>query len=303
MAGLADAWFAGQPGAILVYRVNRRPLREISLFADKPPSVFEHFRGVLAPGWAVVSGRRHQREWKVGGIQSDAEQELLVGKLGWLPRGEAMVPSWSDEDKDWTSSITAPAGGQVMPFGFDGDSRLLAILHDGSSAPSSVANAFQKILEQNEAQLLAPTTEWAVEPVLDSKDFIEWLASAEIVRSVSFTARLPNPEPDFNDLAERLDRRHAKDVTETMRARDDGGLVGVEQDPDFCQAIEMGAHGFATMRGRGQIDGRATKYSQKDQVARERVDEVPPTWDDVFGMLKALLKNQLRRFLDDHMGA
>jgi hypothetical protein len=88
-----------------------------------------------------------------------------------------------------------------------------------------------------------------------------------------------------------------------MRARDDGGLVGVEQDPDFGQAIDMASQGFATMRGRGQIDGRVTKYSQKDQVARERVDEVPPTWDDVFDMLKALLKDRLRRFLDDHSAA
>jgi hypothetical protein len=272
-----DTWFAGKPGSILVFRVNRRYLPKVSLFAPAPLPAFEHFRRLLAPGWEVISGRRHQRIWKVGGISSDLDQELLVGKLGWLPRGETVVPSWSEEDQDWTSSVSAPAGGQVMPFVFDGESRILAVLHDPSSAPTSIARAFQKILQQNEAELSEPTTDWAVEPVLDKQEFIEWLASLEVVRWVSFTARLPNPEPmpEFHDLATRLEHRNAEKVTETMQARSDDGLIGVPNDPDFGQAIAMAGQGFASLRGKGHRDGKTSSFSQSDEVARERVEETP----------------------------
>lgn len=297
----AETWFAGRAGAVLVFRVNRRQMPKVSLFAPEPPPVFEDFRRMLSPGWEVISGRRHQRIWKVGGVSTNAELELLEGKLGWLPRGETVVPAWSDEDKDWTSSVADPAGGQVMPFVFDGESRILAVLHDPSSAPTTIAKAFQKILQENEDELPEPTTDWAVEPVLDEREFIEWLSGLEEVRWVSFTARLPNPEPmpDFQGLVDRLERRNAEKVTETMQARKDDGLAGVQNDPDFREAIAMAGKGFATLRGRGQKDGRTSAFSQSDEVARERVDEVPPTWHDVFMMLGEMAKGRLRRFLDD----
>lgn len=299
MAGEANTWFAGESGAFLLFRVNRRPLPEISLFGDDPGPVFEHFRGVLAPGWEVVTGRRHQRSWKVGGVHADPQATLLTGKLGWLPRGQTVVPAWSEEDQDWVSSLTAPAGGQVMPFGFDGETRLLAVLHDGSSAPPTIAGAFQKILQQNEAQLPDKTTDWAVEPILDRQNFIDWLEELDVVRSVSFTAKLPNPEPEgFNELADRLAHRNADRITETMRARRNGGLTGVQDDRDFRQAIHMAESGFATLRGRGTKEGRTSKYSQNEAVARERVDDLPPTWGGVFDLVGTLLKDRLRRFLD-----
>lgn len=210
-----------------------------------------------------------------------------------------MVPAWSEEEQDWTSNVTAPAGGQIMPFAFDGETRLLTVLHDRSSAPPTIANAFQKILQQNEAELAERTTDWAVEPILDRQKFIDWLDNLDVVRSVSFTARLPNPEPEgFNELADRLTSRHAQKITETMRARDDGGLVGVQDDRDFGQAIEMAESGFATLRGRGFRDGKTSMYSQNEEVARERVDDLPPTWGGVFDLMGQLLKDRLRRFLD-----
>jgi hypothetical protein len=236
-------------------------------------------------------------------VVTDAQAKLLLGKLGWVPRGHAVIPAWSEEDQDWTSSITAPAGGQVMPFGFEAQTRLLTVLHDGSSAPTTIAEAFQKVLQQNEAQLPDKTTDWAVEPILDRQNFIDWLQDLDVVRSVSFTARLPNPEPEgFNELADRLTRRNAAQVTETMRARRDGGLVQVQDDRDFGQAIHMAESGFATLRGQGLKDGQTSKYSQNEAVARERVDDLPPTWGGVFELVATLLQDNLRRFLDgkDH---
>lgn len=295
-----DTWFAGSDGILFVFRVNRRPLTEGSLF-EKDQTPFEHFRRVLAPGYDVITGRGNQRVWKVGGIRVEEGQELLTGKLGWLPKGKKIVvPTWSDEEQDWTN-VPTQAGGGIMPFGFDGEKRLLAILSDRRSRPKSIADAIEQIVQENEEQLVDKTTEWAVEPVLDKREFVEWLKGLDVVHWTKFTARLPNPEPmdEFDELHKRLTARHATKITETLTSEHDGGLAGVESDKDFGQAIAMGKQGFATLGGKGQRDGKTSFFRQNEQVAREAVEGLPPTWDDVFALIGSLLKGKLRRFLDD----
>lgn len=257
---------------------------------------------MLLPGYEVVTGRRHQRVWKVGGLLPH-DDRTLTGQLGWLPKGEEVVPQWSDEEKAWVSSISAPHGGRVMPFGFDGESRLLTVLSDRSSAAPTLGAVFEKILRANEAELPEEqrSTEWSVEPVLDAHEFIEWLRDLDVVRSVSFTARLPNPEPRdaFKDLADRMAARRATHFTETIRSESDEGLVGIDEDPDVRQAIAMSKQGFATLRGRGIREGLTTKFSQSDTVATEHVDAVPDHWNEVWVLIREYLKGRLRRFLDE----
>jgi len=96
---VAPPWFADRAGDFLLFRVNRRPIGENTLFpARMPEDVFEHFVGVLAPGWEVESGRRNRRRWRVGGIDIDREHRVLTGKLGWTPEGEEVVAEWSEEE-------------------------------------------------------------------------------------------------------------------------------------------------------------------------------------------------------------
>lgn len=297
-------WFAGEPAAFLLFRVNRRPREDRTLFTrDMPPGVFEHFGRMLAPGYEVVTGRRHQRTWRVGGVQVHEDDRMLTGRLGWVPRGEEVVPEWSEEEVDWRSATTTPRGGRIMLFGFDGETRLLAVLSDRASAPPTLAAVFEKILRENERELEDDerTTEWSVEPILDSEEFIEWLSSLEVVYSVSFTARLPNPEPSdaFRDLAERMEARRATQYTETMKSQAEEGLQGVHEDRDVRQAIAMGERGFATLRGRGRREGHISKYSQSDEVAKERIEQMPTTWDGARALVRDALKGRLRRFLRD----
>src|SRR6185437_282362 len=110
MATPAEApWFAGRAGQLFVYRVNRRPRYSQTLFPSQMPNeVFEHFVRVLAPGYEVVTGRRSQRVWRVGGLRIDEPEEVLTGKLGWQPREDEIVWEWSDEAKDWLSQTAAP---------------------------------------------------------------------------------------------------------------------------------------------------------------------------------------------------
>lgn len=299
-------WFAHANAEFLIFRVNRRPLDDGDALWQRqlPPDVYEHFARMLAPGHEVVTGHRFQRIWRIGGVKRDPNQRTVVGKLGWVPRGEAVVPQWSAERKDWLSSTATPRGGKILPFGFDGESRLLTVMADRQSTkPILMASVFERVLRENEAELPGDerSTEWSVEPILDAEEFVAWLRELDVVTSVSFTAKLPNPDPTdaFSDLAGRMKSRRATEYTESMVSKREEGLIGITEDRDFRQAIVMGEHGFAKLRGRGLRDGHKTSYKQTKAVATEHVDDLPPTWDEVWSLLKEMLKGPLRRFLDD----
>jgi len=225
---------------------------------------------------------------------------MFTGRLGWQTKEDEVVSQWSDEAMDWQTQTAEPKERKLMPFGFDGDSRLLSVLTDGRTAPATIAAVFEKILRQNEQELLEPTTDWSVEPVLDRQDFLAWLGTLDVVTSVSFTAKLPNPESGeaFDELYKRLARSHATQHTETMLSKREEGLIEVEQDKDISQAIAMGQQGFATLRGKGKRDGATKSYNQTRAVASESVEELPPSWDDVRALITEYLRGSLRRFRD-----
>ncbi len=301
-----EPWFAGEAGRFLLFRVNRRPLYQTLLTAQQPNDVYEHFVRMLAPGYEVRRGRRFRRIWRVGGLQRHDEERVLTGKLGSLPEGDDVVVQWSDELKDWTTSSTTRHGDRVVPFGFDGDT-LLAVLSDRSSAAPTIASVFEAILRGNEAELpeTERSTEWSVEPILNSEQFLEWLKTLDVVTSVSFTARLPNPEPRdaFRDLAERMEARRVSLYRETLRSDREQGLRDIEADRDVQQAIAMGEQGFATLQGRGLREGEKIQFSQTSEVAAERVERLPPTWHEVHALLIERLKGSFRRFLRDGDGS
>jgi hypothetical protein len=212
-----------------------------------------------------------------------------------------MKAEWSSEDMDWRSELNKPAD-HLIPFGFDAESRLLAVVPDPNSNPATIGSVVEKILRDNESESASPTTDWAVEPVLDRRDFLEWLKGLDVVQSVSFTARQPNPTPDdprFRELAERLVNSHASRYSETMASDKDEGLVQVEKDRDFSQAIAMAQQGFAALFGKGKRDGKRSKYSQIKNQAAESVDELPHNWDDMRSFLIERLKGSLRRFKEE----
>lgn len=293
-------WFGDRPGRFILFRVNRRPWPDLNLLTpEKPEDVFRHFLDTLTPGLEVVTGRSSQRTWKVGGLQSNPQGKTLVGKLGWEPVGLDDEPRWSAEEMDWLPGTVPSHGGRVAPFAFDGATRLLTVLRDSRASPSTQAAVLQKILRTTEGELENPSTEWSVELVLDGRDFITWLSTLDVVREVGFTARLPNPEPrdEFRELGDRIESQRATSFTEIHRSDREEGLADVQEDRDFRQAIAMGEHGFATLRGKGTRDGSESRYSQSDRVASESVEEVPPNWEQVWELMKHLLQGNLRRFL------
>ena len=297
----ATLWFAGQPGSWVIFRVNRRPLQVPRLTTpEAPDDVLNHFRGMLAPGWPVTTGKNPQRVWRIGGVQVD--DDVLTGRLGWQPLGEEEVADWSEEEKDWVSTVESTHGGRVLPFGFDAETRLLAVLAEPRGTAATVAVVFESVLQENEDELgEEASTDWSVEPVLDRRDFLSWLKKTDVVERVGFTAKLPNPEPRdaFSELYERMQARRADSFTEEMRSTQETGLTGIEKDKDFSQAIIMGEHGFAQLRGSGTEDGKRVSYNQNSRVARVGEEEMPADWASVRALVARTLKTKIRRFVND----
>jgi hypothetical protein len=303
MAGGEAAWFGGHKGKLLVYRVNRRPFPSGELAPiELPQDAFEHFVDRLVAGYQVKRGRANKRVWQVGGIEVDHDQRQLTGRLGSQPVRRGMVPKWLDDQKDWDLQVGETAGEiELLPFGYDGESRLLTVLQHGKAA-GTIATVFQTILYDNEMKLHEPTTVWSVEPLLDTSTFLSWLRDTPVVQSVSFTARLPNPEslPEFGDLPGRIKRIGAIQHEQSFRAPPGDTLRGVNEDSGFQEGMAMGRHGFATLKGDGErADGSHTAYRQAEKVAYEHLDSLPSSWPEMRTLLRRLLKDRLRRFLDE----
>lgn len=300
--GGEPAWFGGRRGKFLVFRVNRRPRPSGDLvpLAPMPDNVFEHFVERLVAGYQVRRGRANQRVWQVGGLEPDAKQCVLTGRLGSQPIRRGLVPRWLEDRKDWELQPgETPGVLELLPFGFDGETRLLTVLQHGRSA-TTIGTVFQTILNENERKASEPTTDWSVEPLLDTGTFLTWLTKAAIIESVTFAARLPNPAPDpaFDELWKRMHRTGASRHEETLRAPQSGSLRKIDEDQDFKQAMAMGRQGFATLRGEGRhADGSRTVYRQTESVAAEHVEQLPPDWDQTRQMIAFYLKGRLREFL------
>ena len=175
----------------------------------------------------------------------------------------------------------------------------------GAGLYTILAHQYQATLRSLSAQaaLLGNrvSTDTTIEPILDSKEFIEWLDSLDVVESVAFTAKLPNPEPTtaFDDLAGRIGDAHGTEYSARMKTTREEGLQHIEEDPEFRQAIAMGKKGFAELEGRGRRNGKPTRYRQKDEVASETISHLPADWQDLRGMLKEMVRTRLRTFLLD----
>ena len=76
-------WFAGKEATVLLFKVNRRPLPQITMRDDLVEAdPFDHVQTVLPFGQPVSTGRRYRRTWYLGNAE-EWTSGVLVGQVGW----------------------------------------------------------------------------------------------------------------------------------------------------------------------------------------------------------------------------
>lgn len=284
-----EPWFSGRPGTVLLYRVNRRPYPQQSLFADaQPDDVFDHFVEVLLFGEEVETGRRNKRYWRLGNRRIDETQRILTGQVGWESTSTEAGDQYDPVRREWVDVVGERGRTARGPFAFDAESRTLAVLKHPTFTERVLPEVFKVLLKRGEEARTYPTTDWDVEPILDTEDFREWLRSVDVVDRVQFVAKLPNPDAleEFGPVWDRMEQHKAKLLREIMEAADSElGLVNLEEDRVVNGFLAMNENGFGYVTADGSRDGHRTRFDQRAKVARRQTDPLPSSWTEVVGMV------------------
>lgn len=277
-------WFAGKNLDVLIYKVNRRPIEaDLNLFeppADSLDHLNDTFRRQNKP---VTSGRRYQREWRVGNLGYDPSEGSLTGMLGWSRSGEALTNVWDEEAQEWRDEVVTSEASGVAPFAFLRGQRFIGVLRHPSFTESTVQWVLTEVLNRAERYLRVPTVVWAVEPVGDPSEFYAWLDDAESITELKFVFERPNPDGEeaFEELFERLDRLEAEKISEQITARDkDAGLnkEGLRSDAVTNAFIAAAMAAFGYVVGRAYRGGKKVTYDQRQQALREPIENVSSEW-------------------------
>lgn len=294
-------WFAGKDVDTWLYKINRRPPVTGETLFSQPPSVLDHLEDVLARSGTVETGRRFRRLWRIGNKVFDHDAGTLTGMVGWARSGQALASVWDDEHQSWVDRIVPGDVSAVAPFAFTADSRYLGVMRHSSFTETTVATVFRELLNRGELSRPAATTDWDVEPVGDEQEFYQWVANTDRILNVEFVFKRPNPdaEREFEELFARMDELQARQIRETIRAADnDRGLNKQALRTDHTSRMfitaAMAAFGFVV--GRGLSGGRRVRYDQRRQGARERIENVSPSWDGATEeVLQAVRRGMARR--------
>lgn len=277
-------WFAGKTVDVLLYKINRRPPGTEAFLVDPPQDVIEHLMIVLDLARTVESGRRYKRTWRIGNKSFNREKGEVSGRLGWSRAEDALSSSWDEADQAWVEQLVASDTVATAPFVFVADGRFLGVLKHSSFSETTVSAVFRDFLNDGERARDVPTTDWDVEPIGDEEEFYEWLSDADRVTSVDFVFKRPNPdaEREFEELFARLDELEARQIRETVVARDQArGLnkQALRTEPVSRSFIAAAMAAFGYVVGRGFIGNRKVKYDQRKHGARERLENVSGSWD------------------------
>ncbi len=285
-AGVSEPWFAKPNVEVLFYRINRRPIGGDPSLFHPDPDLLSHLQRVLEPTEPASSGRRNRREWRLGSLEFDTSAGTFTGRLGWARTGEALGVTWDAPSHAWLDRVVAKDDGAVAPVAFTLDGRVLGILkHPSFTTETVLDDVLTQILNKGEEVSGFPTTQWSVEPLGDERDFYSWLDSVDQLLVLRMIFERPNPdgEPEFDELSERLDRYHADQITEEIRARsDETGLqkTEVQNDPTTRGFLVAALnHAFGRIWAKGKRNGRSVSYDQRKQVLRQSLDFVGSDWE------------------------
>jgi hypothetical protein len=265
----------------------------------QPGSVFDHFVEVLLFGEPVATtGGKHRREWRLGNRDIDEAGQQLRGHIGWQRAGQRTADHYNRQSRRWEDVVEDADVSARAPFLFDGSTRVLAVLKHPTFRERTIPDIFERILRSGENARQSPSTEWSVEPILDEMEFRQWLRSVDSVSSINLVAKLPNPDalPEFEEVWAYMESKRAKLLREWMEAANpEVGLLNLDEDQKIGQYLALGRDGFGYVKASGRREGRDVQYDQRDLSVRERAEQLPSSWAEVFGILGQAIRRRRGR--------
>jgi len=294
-------WFAGKDVDTLIYRINRRAPAGGPIFFSPPPSVLTHLEQVLSASTTYETGRQPRRQWHIGNKVFNHTDGTLTGRVGWTRETQVNTPEWDEARQEWADRYVTGDTTIIAPFAFIADGRYLGVLHSSTFTEKSIAAVFRQILNRGENRRAEPSTEWDVEPIGDEREFYDWVAATDRVLGVEFVFKRPNPdaEREFEQLFARMDELEARQIRELIAAQNEARGLNKEalrHEPVTRMFVTAAMAAFGYVVGKGITRGRRTQYDQRSRVARERIENVAPSWEGATEeVLDAVLSARARR--------
>lgn len=297
-AAATEPWYSGREETILFFRINRRPLAEPSMFASRPDSVLDHVAEALLFGEPVVTGRRHQRVWRLGERRIDTDQQTLTGQVGWQAVDAHARTEFDEENTRWFEAAEESGRGAFTAFALDATTRVLGVLRHRSMTEQQIPAIFRILLNRGEEQREGgATTDWDVEPILDPSTFSAWVRSVDSVQRLQLVAHLPNPDglSEFGPVWNRMELHKARLIKEIMEAANPNvGLENLDDDEVVRAYLAMSEDAFGYITAKGTRDGRPRTFDQRTQMARQQTEPLPATWTELLGVVVGFVRRRRR---------
>lgn len=294
---LEKPWFSGRDVEVLIYKVNRRPLKGDPTLFKAPDDLLAHIKKVLAMGQSGFSGRNPKRTWHIGNLTYNEETREFTGFLGWARTADALGQTWDAKSQMWESKIIEREDSAVAPLVFLEDGRLMGIMkHPSFTTEVVLDKVLTQIFNRGEQKAGLHATDWSVEPVGNENEFLSWMASLDQLTSLTITFQRPNPDGEsaFKPQFERLDALRAKSITEKYVARSNTeGLdrAALARDKNAQGLIKAAMKAFGHVIAQGFKDGIRDKYNQREEVLRTTIPDVSTDWDAATDSVLNALRN------------
>ncbi len=282
-------WFAGKQVPVLMYRINRRPRpKGGNLFADEPNDFLAHLADCLLFGEVVTTeGRGSIRHWRLGNRVLVENLGAITGWVGYTVENTEEQEEYDDSSRSWRLSLALTERRASAPFVVVAEGRYLYVAKHPTFAEGTIPAIFEDLLNRGEQRREAPTTLWAVEPVLDEEHFQHWLERTAVLDTLVFHVKLPNPDAadSFRQIDAYLKSMRAGELQHKLTPRDpDIGLnKEIEQEPISQRLMEMTRRGYARIRAKGKTAGGTVRvYDQRRRVHRQQV-RMPASPDEALG--------------------
>jgi hypothetical protein len=286
--GIAEPWFADRAGAIQLFQISR----QATLFSEGEPFVDDLGR-VFSFGGPVVTGRRYQREWRLGNIETTPSNDAIFGQIGWIRADIRTADRYDEKARRWVDVVEDTKVSARSAFVI-AKSGLMGVLQHQSFKPKTTAHVFQELAQNAENSRIQASSSWSVEPVVDEGSFATWLKGVVVTR-IKLVVRLPDldlPLPSSSVL-DAMWRNGACVLEEILEASDKRrGLKDLEQDERVNGFLKIASKGFGYVTARGVCGDKETRYDQRERAVQERVGKLPSSWPAVHQLMLNLIRDR-----------